>query len=317
LEHRYLNAAYHGDWETMMDLLKLVPPETTSTDQAVKLAVRGGQTEIVKNLVRKNLHNLTMYSLCTTAGTHGNLDIVRDVLSNSEAYTNRFHEMNRKRKRLVCKTARNAAAKGHLNILKWLSTITIFKKLLPTVIDSRLVGSNLLMVRAIWYDMDMIEWVLENVDLDIQAKNDLGDNVLVTTLEAYSKNIRKKPDRFLKLVELLVVVGKADPEPLWTFLLPFWEKDVSTLEIGEDQMLQDFIKVLYFQRRPSLVVEDALRATRHGHLVDEANELRIKVAERERGLGNLIGAHLPDVLQDIVRGFDEMTTDETWSMKTV
>jgi hypothetical protein len=143
-------------------------------------------------------------------------------------------------------------------------------------------GSNLLMIAAFVYDFEGIQWVLENLDFDIEAVNDGGQSVLEATIEYHYYNEYTSfkyeeitPHLFFKMVALLLVVGNADAAPLWEFLLPLWEKEeVST---GEDEMLQNFIKTIYLFKRPAKSVEDALRATRHGYLLDGVlNQRRIR-----------------------------------------
>jgi hypothetical protein len=175
--------------------------------------------------------------------------------------------------------------------------------------------ANLLMVAATKYNFEMVTWILTNLDIDIDAVNAHGENVqqlvIIMMLEDF---IERDRPLLLKMLELLLDVGKANPTTLWMELLPWWDKEISTLKIGEEEMLQDFIKTLFLRERPSLLIENALQATRHGHLVDEANKLRPRLVQRKAGLNRIIDEHFPPVLNNLVRAFDDMTTDEMWAM---
>jgi hypothetical protein len=210
---------------------------------------------------------------------------------------------------LVSRTVVTAARNGHLNVLQYMSMIPEFKRAMLTTIDSQLMGSNLLMIVTFVYNFEMVQWILENLDFDIEVVNDNGQTVLETVIE-----YQQTPPIFFKMVVLLVVVGDADAAPVWRFFRRKWTTSVSKLEDGENQMLQDFIKTLYLFQRPAKSVTNALRATRYVNLVEEADEVRRKVSTRKTGLPDLINDYLPPDLHKMVLDMDYVTTDEMWAI---
>jgi hypothetical protein len=187
--------------------------------------------------------------VCIFAAASGNVQAVSDILLNQDD------------SELVADTATTAARHGQLAVLQWLWTIDSFKDILSRT------TKDLLKIAGRNYDFDIVTWILQCVDHDVAT-------VLEDTLKhGYGKDRTTYKDEpitprlFLQMVELLIVVGKADPATMWTALLPQWEKERSTLEIGERDMLQDVIKTLLVHDRPPMRVEEALRATRYAYLL--------------------------------------------------
>jgi hypothetical protein len=122
------------------------------------------------------------------------------------------------------------------------------------------------------------------------------------------------PHHFYKMVVLLVTVGKADAAEVWHFFRTKWSTEVSKLEAGEDEMVTNLIKTLYLFKRPTKSVEDGLRASRYAYLVDEMENVRQKVSERQNSLPNLVGKYLPPDLGNMILDMDNLTTDEMWKL---
>jgi hypothetical protein len=184
-----------------------------------------------------------------------------------------------------------AARNNNLNVLEHLLTKEDFKKEMMTARGGPLMGSNLLMIAAFFYNFEMVEWILANLDFDISAENDSGKGVLSSVirqkrsgLEKYrlKKNIENDEfitnQLFYDMVMLLVQVGKADVSSLMLFLLSLCKREESELAPGQDEMVRMFMttpnlikKFKEMQDENSCVIMSKFLVTRYADLIKEVH----------------------------------------------
>jgi hypothetical protein len=81
-DERYLNAAYNGNWEEMDTILTMYPD--VSCKEADQSAIRGGHVVLVKNLIRKKKHSMSISDMCLYAAKVGNVDIIQFMIEREE-----------------------------------------------------------------------------------------------------------------------------------------------------------------------------------------------------------------------------------------
>jgi hypothetical protein len=293
----------------MNTILNIYPD--VNREESDKLLIRGGRVAILKNLIRKKKHSMSIFDICIYAADVGNVDIVQYMV-----------EQEKLTMELVSDMVVTAVYTGHLNVLQYMWTVPKLKETIAKAKDpNSAVGLNILMLTSFAYDFEMTQWILENIPIDIEEKNSSGTSVLKDVIDYnYSEHYTSfegeqiTPHHFYRMVALLVTVGKADAADVWHFLRKKWSKKVSKLKVGEDEMLKNFIRTLYLFKRPTQTVEDGLRATRYAYLVDEVENVRQKVSERKNSLSNLVGEHLLPDLANMVLDMDNLTTDEMWNL---
>jgi hypothetical protein len=293
----------------MNTILNIYPD--VNREESDKLLIRGGHVDILKNLIRKKKHSMSIFDICIYAADVGNVDIVQYMV-----------EQEKLTMELVSDMVVTAVYTGHLNVLQYMWTVPKLKETIAKAKDpNSAVGLNILMLTSFAYDFEMTQWILENIPIDIEEKNSSGTSVLKDVIDYnYSERYTSfegeqiTPHHFYRMVALLVTVGKADAADVWHFLRKKWSKKVSKLKVGEDEMLKNFIRTLYLFKRPTKTVEDGLRATRYAYLVDEVENVRQKVSERKNSLSNLVGEHLLPDLANMVLDMDNPTTDEMWNL---
>jgi hypothetical protein len=310
--HReYFSAAEYGNWRKMDEISTMYP--NVLGERMDKVVIREGYVTVLANLIRENKLSMSIFDASNFAARIGNMDIIQFLFQKEKPTTE-----------LVMDMVINAARGDNLEVIQYLWTMQEFRKAIGHAKTFGYFPSNILTIACQNYNLDMVRWILANIQFDINEKIGFdGDNILDYIIRlgygegitSYYNDKQITLHLFYEMVTLLVTVGKAEINLVWKFLQEKLSTEVSDLKPGEDEMLKNIMKTFFLFERPTKFIEDDLRGSRFAYLVDEVEKVRQKVLERKNDLPKFVESLFPRDLSNMILAMEEnLTTDEMWQL---